>query len=121
MQMLLRFPHAANRSESREHYVVHSTFTITLSAGTIFVFDAVDDIYFTHEAHFECEVDCNACVGESGWREAYVFRHVDMLDAFHCSPSRDHELLFTAEHAAAQHERRRLKQKRLARQRAQRM
>lgn len=37
------------------------------------------------------------CVGESGWREAYVFRHVNALNLFHCSLSNKHELVSNEE------------------------
>lgn len=81
MQFLLRFPHKDNLEECRQSYVIHERFCLTLGPGTLFVLDPWDDLYFTHEAYFDLSYD--DCVGESTWREAYVFRHVGNPQMFH--------------------------------------
>lgn len=115
MQMQLRFPHADALSEERSEYVVHASFKIPLAAGTVFVWTAIDDIFFTHEAAFECEFPASCDFGESGWREAYVFRHVNACDVFHCSFDKKHELVESDTIVA---ERLRRKRKQKAKQRA---
>lgn len=97
MLMTLRFPHPDNLFDERDSYACHPNFSVTLSAGTIFVWNALDDIFFTHEAAFMSEGRSLECVGESGWREAYVFRHVNALNLFHCSLSNKHELVSNPE------------------------
>lgn len=115
MQMLLRYPRASDLMGSRKHYVEHASFKVCLSVGTIWVWDAVDDIFFTHEAHFISHSFDD--VGESGWREAYVFRHVDVIAAFHCAPEHRNSLFVTLEQAACDVERKRKKSRRQAMQR----
>lgn len=80
MQFLLRYPHGENLHEKRQDYVIHERFRIPLGPGTLFVLDPWDDLFFTHEACFEIDYDE---VGESMWREAYVFRHVGSPSLFH--------------------------------------
>lgn len=93
MQFLLRYPHADNIHESRSDYVIHERFRIPLGPGTLFVLDPWDDVYFTHEAYFDVEYDE---VGESTWREAYVFRHVCSLGLFHTF-AEEHKLYMSEE------------------------
>lgn len=80
MQFILRYPHGDNLHESRKDYIVHERFRVPLGPGTLFVLDPWDDLFFTHEAYFDTEYDN---VGESTWREAYVFRHVGSPGMFH--------------------------------------
>lgn len=54
MVMQLRFPHANNLRENRADYVVHPSFSVRLTAGTIWVWDAWDDLFLTHEAFLRC-------------------------------------------------------------------
>ena len=85
MIMTLRFPHADNLHENRKNYIIHPTFKLRLGPGTLFVFDPVDDLFFTHEA--ECvrpfEASPDSPIGETGWREAWVFRLLGSLRPFH--------------------------------------
>lgn len=80
MQFLLRYPHSDNLHENRQSYVVHERFRVPLGPGTLFILDPWDDLFFTHEAYFDVMFDD---VGESTWREAYVFRHVGSPGMFH--------------------------------------
>lgn len=115
MKMVLRYPHKDNLCEDRSNYETHPTLHITLAAGTIWVWDFMDDIFFTHEAFFEFADDQCVRVGESGMRQAYVFRHVDQLGTFHSAPERNFALVPDED---ALRERERNKRKRTARARA---
>lgn len=118
MKMLLRFPHKDNMMEDRSMYDSHPSFTFSLAAGTIRVWDFFDDIFFTHEAFFEFADDPSLLVSESGMRQAYVFRHVDVMSCFHCSLERNHALVMTREREDLMRERERMKRKRAAKARA---
>lgn len=115
MQMLLRFPHKDDLMEDKSKYVTHPTFKITLAVGTIWVWDFFDDMFFTHEACFEFADEASVHVGESGLRQAYVFRHVDLPSSFYCSPTRKHALVVSEDTVR---ERERMKRKRAAKARA---
>ena len=56
----LRFPHKNDPNADRKTYDVHASFAIQLGPGMLFILDPLDDVYMTHEAHFE------ACVKPLG-------------------------------------------------------
>ena len=58
---------------------------MNLGPGTLFLMAPRDDLFFTHEAKFEVvftEEDGSGCIGESVWREAWVFRSLASLKCF---------------------------------------
>ena len=80
MDLILSFPDPKNLEGPRKTYLVHPTFTVSLWAGTLFVFKASDDLFFCHEASFaESILDA---IGNAGYRFAYVFRWLQSVRLF---------------------------------------
>ena len=82
MTMLLRYPHNDTYKEDMTKYVIHPSFTMRLGPGTLFILDPVDDVHFTHEAHFDFTFG-----EDDGVRIAYVFRHCQQVHMFHTHPN----------------------------------
>lgn len=79
MTMKLRFPPPDDLECNIKKYVVHPAFTLRLHAGTLFILDPHDDVFFTHEAEFTSD-----CAGDNddGLRIAWVFRHCQVLHPY---------------------------------------
>jgi hypothetical protein len=97
MTLKLRFPPESNPECNRKEYTIHPKFIIPLGPGTIFILDPWDDLFFTHEAAFEAWLEQEKEVGESEWREAFVFRHLQSLLPFHADPVHKHARVKTAD------------------------
>ena len=87
MTMHLRYPHCESPDEDIKQYVIHPKFTLRLGPGTIFILDPVDDVHFTHEAHFDFGFG-----DDDGVRIAYVFRHCQKHEMFRTHPNAKRQL-----------------------------
>ena len=86
MRLTLSFPNPNNRYGNRDTYIMHPKFMVPCSHGTLFVFAAVDDLFFCHEACFEQAI--LECFGNGGYRFAYVFRWLKSAREFYTNPEK---------------------------------
>lgn len=83
MALQLSFPGKLSDRGVRERktYLIHPRLKVHCMDGTLFVFTALDDLHFCHEAKF-------VNLGDSllGYRFAYVFRWVQLEGVFYADP-----------------------------------
>ena len=86
MNFELSFPDPENPYGDKTTYRLDPCYAYPLENGTVFVFKAIDDLFFFHEAHFNIRV--RAVGRQDGYRFAYVFRWLtserDFFEANHC-------------------------------------
>jgi len=82
MVLYLSFPPKLSDGvvRDRRSYVIHPRFSVPCMDGTLFVFTAMDDLHFCHEAKFESLDDT------LGYRFAFVFRWIHTKDVFYAAP-----------------------------------
>jgi hypothetical protein len=120
MTLKLRFPPESDLHCNRKEYTIHPKFTIPLGPGTIFILAPWDDLFFTHEAAFEAWFEAeDGSVGDSEWREAFVFRHLQSLLPFHDDLRHKHARVVTLELEELLKKRKRTRAKKAVRDRQQ--
>lgn len=81
MVLKLSFPDPElEHGQARTEYIVHPHYCINMGSGTLFIFKAIDDLYFCHEAAFE--PFWIEFAGNGGYRFAYVFRWLQSVRMF---------------------------------------